>query len=71
MPANKPRNCSTEKDFNPLDNASRQICLPIEQEEYDRIFFDPQAFRQRLDQLIEQYPELLPSTIEHGYKQTA
>ena len=67
MPANKQRNCSTEKDFAPLDNASRQICLPIEQEEYDQIFSDPQAFRQRLDQLIEQHPELFPSTIEHGY----
>jgi hypothetical protein len=67
MPANKQRNCSTEKDFNPLDNASRQICLFIDQEEYNQIFPDPQAFRQRLDQLIEQLPELFPSTIEHGY----
>jgi hypothetical protein len=62
------RKCSTEKDFDPLDNKSKQICLFIEQEEYDQIVQDPQAFRQYLDRMIEQYPELFPATTKQGYK---
>lgn len=62
------RNCSTEKNFNPLANKSQQICLPIEQEEYDQILFDPQAFRQYMDGMLGQHPELFPVTIEQGYK---
>ncbi len=34
------RNCNTEKDFDPLANKSQQVCLPIEQEEYDQILSD-------------------------------
>lgn len=67
IPATNQRNCNTDKDFDPLDNASRQICLPIEQEEYNQIMFVPRAFRQWLDQMIEPYPELFPSTIGQGY----
>jgi len=62
------RNCSTEKDFDPLAHRSQQICLPIKQEEYEQILFDPQAFRQHLDQMIAQYPELFPTTIGLGYR---
>ena len=61
------RNCSREKDFDPLSNESKQVCLPISQEEYDHILFDPTAFRFYLDRQVEQYPGLFPSTIQQGY----
>ena len=61
------RNCSHERDFHPLANKSKQICIFIEQEEYNRILSDSKAFRQYLDGMIEQHPELFPSTIQQGY----
>ena len=61
------RNCSQEKGFDPLSNKSKQVCLSINQEEYDRILFDPTAFRFYLDSQIEQYPGLFPATIQQGY----
>jgi hypothetical protein len=61
------RNCSTEKDMAALFKGSKRICLPIEQEEYNCTVSDPTTFRQFLDPMIEQYPELFPQTIIHGY----
>lgn len=61
------RNCNQERDFHPLANKSKQICIFIEQEEYNRIFSDSKAFRQYLDGMIVQHPELFPSTIQQGY----
>jgi hypothetical protein len=61
------RNCSTEKDMEALATGSKRVCLPIEPEEYQRILFDPIAFRQFLDPKIAQYPELFPQTITGGY----
>ena len=61
------RNCSTEKDMAALAKGSKRICLPIEQEEYNRILCNPTAFRQFLDPQIAQYPELFPRTIAQGY----
>jgi len=64
---NRARKCSQEKDFDPLANKSKQICLPIKQKEYHRMFDDAQAFRHCLDGMIEQYPDLFPATIQQGY----
>lgn len=61
------RNCSKDREFDPLSNRSRQICLPVEREEYDRILFDVKAFRNYLDGILEQYPELFPATIQQSY----
>lgn len=61
------RKCSTEKDMGTLSKRSKRICVPIEQEEYERILFDPIAFRQFLDSLITQYAELFPQMIAQGY----
>jgi len=63
-----PRECSHEKDFDPLSNKSKQICLPIAPEEYNRILLDATSFRHYLDSMIEQYTELFPVAIQHGYK---
>lgn len=65
--ANCKRNCSQEKDFDPLSNQSKQICLFIEPEEYGRILFEPEAFRRYLDREIESHPELFPAAIQQGY----
>jgi len=62
------RNCSREKNFDPLANKSKQICVFIDPEEYNSILFDPEAFRQYLDGTIEQHPELFPVAIQQGYK---
>ena len=61
------RACSREKDFDPLSNKSKQICIHIEQETYARILFEPPAFRDYLDAMIDQHPELFPPGIEQGY----
>lgn len=61
------RECSREKEFDPLANPSKQICLPIDEEAYHRMLYDAQAFRQYLDDAIDQYPELFPAAIQHGY----
>ncbi|HFE37890.1 MAG TPA: hypothetical protein ENK06_05660 [Gammaproteobacteria bacterium] len=64
----KKRDCSKEKDFDPLANKSKQICLPIEPDDYQRILFDAHAFRIELDDLMDEFPELFPGTIKQGYK---
>lgn len=67
-PTGGKRNCSQEKEFDPLANQSKQICLFIEPEEYASILFDPEAFRQYLDGAVEQHPELFPAAIQQGYR---
>jgi len=42
--------------------------LPIEPEDYQRVLYDPQAFRAELDELMVEFPELFPAAIERGYK---
>ena len=61
------RRCSQEKDFDHLANKSKQICVSIEQEEYNRILGDAKAFRMYLDGMISQYPELFSVMIQQGY----
>ena len=62
------RTCSTEKDMTALAHGSKRICLPIARAEYERIVWEPQAFRQWLDPLIGQSPELFPVTMAQGYQ---
>lgn len=66
--ADRKRNCSQEKDFDPLSNKSKQICLFFDRKEYDRILLDPEAFRWYLDSQIELHPELFPTAIQQGYR---
>jgi len=61
------RRCSLKKDFDPLANKSKQICIYLEEDEYNHILGDAKAFRQYLDGMIAQYPELFPVTIRQGY----
>jgi hypothetical protein len=61
------RKCRKEKDRERLSKGSKRVCLPIAQEEHQRILVDPIAFRQLLDSLIAQHPELFPQAIGQGY----
>jgi len=66
--AKRKRTCSIEKDMTSLAHGSKRICLPIARAEYERIVGDPQTFRQWLDPLIAQYPELFPAAMAQGYQ---
>jgi len=66
--AERPRTCSTAQDRTALAGGSKRICLPIDRAEYARIVMAPSAFRQWLDPLIAQYPELFPAAITQGYR---
>jgi hypothetical protein len=69
MPSsNRERKCSKEKDNTVYSKHSKRICIPSEQEEYERILLDKDVFRAYLDTRIAQYPEIFPSTISQGYK---
>jgi hypothetical protein len=50
----KPRGCST-------------LCLPIDQSLYQRAVESPELFRQTLDRLYRDMPELFPEAFAHGY----
>jgi hypothetical protein len=43
------------------------ICLPISQEDYQRIIGDPEAFRRALDGAFHKSPELFPEAFCQGY----
>ena len=45
----------------------KRITLPIEWEAYKEIVDETETFRQWLDEMIGQYPELFPRAIEQGY----
>jgi hypothetical protein len=61
------RECSREKDPVSLAEGSPRICIPIDQDTYERILGDAPAFRQYVDQMISQYPEVFPRAIGAGY----
>jgi hypothetical protein len=63
----KKRVCSNEKDFNPLANKPKQICLPIDKDAYTQMIAEPALFRSGLDELISEFPELFPQHIVSGY----
>jgi hypothetical protein len=49
---------------------SRQICIPMIRDVYDRIWDDAREVRQYLEPLIESSPELFPPGIENGFQLT-
>jgi hypothetical protein len=48
--------------------SSNQVRIPISREAYAEMLSDNQSFRTRLDQVIDQYPELFPANIKQGYQ---
>ena len=67
LPTVRPRRCQTEQSHSVSNRGQQQIRLPIEQEKHQTIVLDKVPFRQWLDGLIAQYPELFPTTIDQGY----
>lgn len=47
---------------------TRQICIPMTRDIYDRIWHDPREVRQFLAPLIQAHPALFPAGIEEGYQ---
>jgi len=66
--ANCRRNCSREKDFDPLANKSKQSCFFVDREEYASVLCDPEAFRRYLDRARALHPALFPAAIQQGYR---
>jgi hypothetical protein len=60
------RKCSQKKVK--VTKPCKCITLPTEWDEYQNIVNDKVAFRQYVDSMIAQYPELFPASIEQGYK---
>jgi len=46
----------------------RSICLPVSEEEYQRLMHDPAALREYLDVCYEEMPELFPDGFSDGYE---
>ena len=61
------RDCSKEKYFDPLANKTKQICLPIDKDEYEQMVVEPVIFRSEIEGLIAEFPELFPQNIGSGY----
>ena len=51
-----------------MGRGSKRICVPIARAEYERIVMEPPAFRQWLEPLMAQYPELFPAAMALGYQ---
>lgn len=47
---------------------TKRITIPIDFSTYNALLSDNKGFRQRLDEMIETYPELFPKEIGQGYK---
>jgi hypothetical protein len=62
------RNRSDPASFTP--RGSKQICIPMLQEQYNEIWHDAEQVRNVMDKLIEESPELFPSSISAGYRLT-
>ena len=67
-PPPKKRKWTQKSRTNQPSKGKQRICVPIEQEKYTEILDDPKAFRRFVDEMVEAYPELFPSTIKEGYK---
>ena len=63
----KTRECQKEKQ-ELVKRTSRRICIPIDQETYNQIIDNKELFRDCVDEHIEKYPEIFPSSIKRSYK---
>lgn len=61
------RQRKTRKETTP--GGARQICVPMEREQYDAIWHDPAEVRVYLDALIKGHPEIFPAAVRtEGYQ---
>lgn len=59
------RDCSKEKQL--VAKKSKRVILPLSQEVYNHMIDDHQAYRDYLDTIFVECPELFPSDIQGGY----
>jgi hypothetical protein len=59
------RKCSTNNE--PERKTTRQIIVPLSKEAHHLILKDAELYREWLERMIEQYPELFPADIQAGY----
>jgi hypothetical protein len=55
------------KEQRKVTKVNPRVILPISYEEYAQKSEDGETFRQWVDEMIEEYPELFPQEIEGGY----
>ena len=60
-----PRQCTKTKAE--VTSPCKRITLPITMEKYGEIIGDFRAYREWLDEVIVQHPELFPAAIRDGY----
>lgn len=72
MSAIERRTRTCNRDRNPSSattvKGSKQICIPLNPQQYALIWHNPTAIRQLLDRLIAESAELFPSSIQQGYQ---
>lgn len=61
---NRAHNASTTK----TPKGAKQICIPMEREQYEQIWNDSSTVRQIIDLLIATSPEIFPPSIQKGYQ---
>lgn len=57
------RKCRKEKNSQAVTKRSKRIIIPIERDEYAKILPEGETFRNYVDSMIAQYPELFPIAI--------
>ena len=50
-----------------ITRPQKRITLPIEMEKYQEIVDDRHAYREWINEMIDQHPELFPAAIQAGY----
>ena len=63
----KKRNCIKDKDFDVFSGTTKQITVPIDTRKYRQIIFDKEAFKEKLNDLIDKHIEIFPKAIKSGY----
>jgi len=69
-PERRTRTCNRNRSSSSATTAkgSKQICIPMEPQQYEAIWHNPTAVRQLLDRLIAESAELFPASIVQGYQ---
>ncbi len=66
--ATRKRNNSAQKTEQRSNRGQRRVCIPVEQDDYQAVIEDNDAFRTMLEESIAQYPVIFPPDITQGYK---
>ena len=70
MEATQTRLCDRDRpaESTKTPRGARQICIPMTQDQYRAIWENPQAVRVYLNSLIDQHPEIFPTSALTGYQ---